>query len=488
MENKFERQIHQKLDELKIPPSESVWLSVKHRIKYKKDRKWPVIILILLILIIPVGYYLFSPPTEGLITSTQPPKTNTAESNSNINNTTGKNEETARSHSDQVSDYLSDSKPGDKEKIDNSIHSSSSIDGKSSDGPNSSNNNRERKVASIKSKDYSINADDRNQINEKLVVAPKPESAENFQRKEVTREEYREPDKSNTGIESQTYLHEVPDIKIDQTMLLNYSLINEIKQLTLSGKAITEISIAQRDVVENKVKKKLSVGIYVAGGLTHAGNRFLGLGTAQTADYSQSPNNNSGNSGGGTAIPGPSKVKNAFGYATGIFLEKEISKSSSISFGINFKELNTSNFVGRKNDSIPGSIYFDSRTSSVSQQYRNSFRFVELPLQVNTQLIKGNKITLLWHGGLTISQLISSNALQFDPALKSYYNDNSVFNKTQLGINTALSASVIKHKNLKIFAGPFINYHFTRIANEGLYAKNHFVFAGLQTRILFEKR
>lgn len=486
MENKFEKQIHQKLDELEIPPSESVWLGVKDRIKYKKDRKWPVIILIFLILIIPVGYYLFSPTTERLVTSTQPPKTSTAESNSNVNNTTGKNEETARSHPDQVSDYTSDSKQGDKEKIDIPIRSSSSIDGKSSDVPNSSNNNRERKVASIKSKDYSINAaNGRDQFKEKLVVTPKPDSEENFQGKDVTREGYGEPDELNAEIESQTYLHEIPDIKIDQALLLNYSSINQIKQLTLSDKAITEI-LKARVVVENHIKKKLSVGIYAAGGITHAGSRFLGLGPAPGADLQTSYNNSS--PGGGSATASPSKVRNAFGYAAGMFLEKEISKNSSISFGINFKELNTSNFVGRKNDSIPGSISFDSRTSGVSQQYRNSFRFIEFPLQFHTQLAKANKITLLWNGGITVSQLLGSNALQFNPFPGFYYDDNSVFNKTQFGINTALSASVIRNKNLAILTGLFINYHLSKIANEGLYARRHFVFAGLQTRILFEKK
>lgn len=487
MENKFEKQIHRKLDELKISPSESVWLSVKDRIKHKKDRKWPVIILIFLIMGIPIGYLHFSSAPELSITSTKSAKTDTTESQPNVNNATGKNEDAAKRQTGQMPPGISDSKPGDKEKIDASP-GSSSISGNFSVVRNPSNINRETKATAIKSQDVPIyKHEEENQFKEQLPATPNFEGEDNYQRKEFTSEEYREPDQSNIWIESRIYSHIIPAIKIDHAILYNSSSINQIKQLTLSDRAIAEIVKAQKVVTEKNAKKNWAVGIYAAGGIAHVGSRFLGLGTAPAADYLQSANS-SANPGGGTVIPSPSKIRNEVGYAAGIFLEKEISKNSSISFGINFKELNTSNVTGRKNDSIPGGISFDSRSSNVSQEYRNSFRFLELPLQFNTQLVKGNKITLLWHGGFAISQLISSNALQFDPALKSYYNDNSIFNKTQLGFNTALSLSIIKQKNLAILAGPFIDYHLTRLTDEGLYAKKHFVFAGLQTRILFEKK
>ncbi len=401
--------------------------------------------------------------------------------------TNGEDQNMTRPHPGQGSDLTSKSKPGAKEKIADKNQSRSFTEESFSDVKNPSKNNRKTKPASAGSKNDAVNGASGDQIEKKLLAAPNPETDESFQQNELPRENYSEPDISNTVAKLQTQLHEVPQIKIDHALLLQHSSsISLVRNLTLSDKKITEIATAQQDEVRDKIKKKLSVGIYAAGGITHAGSRFLGLGPAPGADLQTSYNNSS--PGGGSATASPSKVRNAFGYAAGMFLEKEISKNSSISFGINFKELNTSNFVGRKNDSIPGSISFDSRTSGVSQQYRNSFRFIEFPLQFHTQLAKANKITLLWNGGITVSQLLGSNALQFNPFPGFYYDDNSVFNKTQFGINTALSASVIRNKNLAILTGLFINYHLSKIANEGLYARRHFVFAGLQTRILFEKK
>jgi hypothetical protein len=56
-------------------------------------------------------------------------------------------------------------------------------------------------------------------------------------------------------------------------------------------------------------------------------------------------------------------------------------------------------------------------------------------------------LPLFWEGGVTISRLLNSNALQFDPSSGNYYNDNSAINKTQLGLNTSISISLFsKHK------------------------------------------
>ena len=58
-ENKFEKQVRQKMDELKIHPSESVREHVKVRIEKRKDRSWRLLIFLLLLIIALTGGYWF---------------------------------------------------------------------------------------------------------------------------------------------------------------------------------------------------------------------------------------------------------------------------------------------------------------------------------------------------------------------------------------------------------------------------------------------
>ena len=219
------------------------------------------------------------------------------------------------------------------------------------------------------------------------------------------------------------------------------------------------------------------LGFFIAGGISHIGNQFLGLG------YTSTPNAQYSNGGGGYQIPSPSKVKNAEGYIGGIFIEKDISSKTKISFGINYKELNTSSLVGQKNDTT--GTYSARNTQT---RYYNNFKFIELPLQLKVQLGKSNTFPLFWSGGITLSQLIKSNALQFDPYSGSYYKDNSLFNKTQFGFSTGLSTALLQNKKSTILLGPYFSYAASQLSSEGLYYKKHFVFIGLRTEIIFGEK
>jgi len=86
-----------------------------------------------------------------------------------------------------------------------------------------------------------------------------------------------------------------------------------------------------------------------------------------------------------------------------------------------------------------------------------------------------------------VSQLISSNALQYNQNSGWYYKDNTLFNKTQIGLNTALSASLFSRQKNSVLIGPYFYYSASSLANEGLYNKKHFVFTGLRAEIIFGK-
>jgi hypothetical protein len=60
-QNNFEKNVQQKLDELKIAPSDSVWTNVEKRIgKKDKDRKLVFILFFLILFLLTGGYFLFN--------------------------------------------------------------------------------------------------------------------------------------------------------------------------------------------------------------------------------------------------------------------------------------------------------------------------------------------------------------------------------------------------------------------------------------------
>ncbi len=91
---------------------------------------------------------------------------------------------------------------------------------------------------------------------------------------------------------------------------------------------------------------------------------------------------------------------------------------------------------------------------------------------------------LALNAGISISQLIATNALQFNNTSGIYYYDNSLFKKTQLGFSTGIYFS---NKSNTVLIGPHIYYGITKIASEGLYKNAHFTYLGIATKILFKK-
>ena len=94
----------------------------------------------------------------------------------------------------------------------------------------------------------------------------------------------------------------------------------------------------------------------------------------------------------------------------GVFAERNISAKTKLVLGINFKSFNTSNKVGIRNDTTG---LYNSQNSV--NTYKNHYNFIELPVTLKIQIGRGKNIPLFWQGGFVVSELISSNALQFNP-------------------------------------------------------------------------
>ena len=442
-ENKFEKQVQQKMDELRIQPSDAVWKKIEVRIEKKKDRKWGLIILFLLMgLALSGGYWLWNNRQEGL--SANHKSEHIVEQNSVKENKTSQPEINAV--------------PGTENKKDNIA------------------------TTLLKKKDDNKNNAKPGKNTAHLNADEKSNSRKNVLRVLSKKNEIKSNIGSNTKTEV-TIVEQQSEPPADVNKQSTDSTYERVNAVSLS-KPVEPSAIAKHDdtstqkqtniaSVKKTNKNEWKLGILFSGGLSGVGNHFLSLYNAPV--YSAPGALNSGPQ---YNFSSP-KLKSAFGFLAGVFAEKSISKRSTLALGLNFMSLNTS---VRLNDS--GNTY---TSGSAAGNYINHFNYMAIPLSIKTQIASGKSGALYWEGGLVVSELISSNALQYNEYSGYYYKNNSIFNKVQLGFNTALFVSLFPKQKTSFLVGPYSYYNASKMANEGLYNKKHFVFAGLQTQIIFSK-
>ncbi len=176
-----------------------------------------------------------------------------------------------------------------------------------------------------------------------------------------------------------------------------------------------------------------------------------------------------------TPVGHASSPENSVGFKAGITLNKNISPNFSLVTGLGYTYYTNSILIGNQ---LPAGNF---SSAGMLSPYRNNFHFVDLPVSASFNLNKGHKIPLNLALGLNASQLITSDAVQYKNSM--YEVDNSMFNKTQVGINAGFSATFFG--NLSI--GPFLHYGLNPLAKEGLYEKKYLSFLGLKAEYIFKK-
>lgn len=187
----------------------------------------------------------------------------------------------------------------------------------------------------------------------------------------------------------------------------------------------------------------------------------------------------------------PSAAKAGISFKAGFELSRSLSKRISLSSGLYYHLLTTSNTTGSRvvlqsfpNTSRSNALFITGNTN----KYINNYHLITLPVSVYTQVanVKGHDITL--NTGISFSRLINSNALQFDYLQNSYYVDNTVFNKMLTGVSLAAQINLSSKNKLPIYIGPDFYYSFTPQASSGIYSKSHYQYWGIKLQANLQKK
>lgn len=480
--NHFEKQVREKLAELKIQPSEKTWTGIESRIGKKDSRKKILWMFFIGIFLLTGGIVLFQ-MNEGRKVKmiSHIPETN-IKSNSKTGIKSVSSDSVSRPDTvigkKQSNSYFQNYPGSTGQKI-ISLKSADEIK------PRFEKEITKRKLQEVKpGNTVSRNIDVRSN-------KPMDQSQENKSAADLSKEF--NPENTRTSLNSSENQTGQDVAKFDsfveakvsnEEMALMHSLIDKEKHDESDPSVIKDLSkksdVAKKITPFSSSAKKWELGFSLAAGKFYLGDGInLGLGLEKNFASSDLSYSNPGPSSGiGYYQPftGPSSaVKNSIEFKAGVILRKPVFRKSSFSTGLGYAYYTNTILIGNQ---LPSGNY-----SSVGMltSYRNNIHFIELPLSMRFQLNNQAKIPLHLTVGMTISQLISSDAMQYKSGI--YSVDNSYFQKTQIGFDAGFSATFFN----KLSAGPYYNYGINQFGKEGMYGKKHLNSYGLKAEYIFRK-
>lgn len=431
-ENNFEKQVQQKMNELQMQPSDAVWENVEERIRQRKpSRRW--LLLLLFGCVAGGGFWVWN--------SFDGSKTNTA------------GQKNIRERS--------------KEENYKSPQSNLRDDTFTNEQNNSSRRNTAISAAPIKSI-----ISKRFRLPITVMIGHQQQALQTMGKASsdilITNQSETASPQAMPG-----HVKSIDGKKrMEEINLFTKEIINGYKKIATSKDTI----VAAKKVKNQNLQHLWQFGITLIPSISGVGSNFLALNNAFPAAYFNSAGQYTGSP--GAVIS--SSMKSAFGFMTGIFAEKKINNKWVFQTGLNFIAYNISNETF-DSSGIPNVFM------SAKKNYQNHFDFISIPVGIKFQLNKSKSVPVFLQAGASISQLIHTDALQLNYSNGYYYHDNSLFNKTQTGIDAGATVELFAQKKMPLLIGPYMSYHLSRVAKGGLYNDAHFVFAGLNVSVLLKK-
>jgi hypothetical protein len=494
-ENEFEKQVQKKMEELHFVPSDAVWKKVDKEINKDEKRRRPVFWLLLFagLMLAGGGYYFIAAKKNADIAS----------------NTSGKKLHTRENkpHDGQAATREKKKTDEEKEKKENEVLTEATNVQKEKVKDNKAIENLAREIRKKQKTDNALKLRSKDEplVDKENFVADKKNLITEPAQKMVAdaKKNKKEPQTKMTNeidAKDETVGREPETIKNENQSLLHITVSDSSAIKKSSAGSVQDVPVkdssAEKAMARNKQgKKKTSswkIGYVGSLGFSNINQSlFKSTYVVNPAYYANAPGNPSSSPG----YYSPSKIKPGFSFVSGLFISKNFSKRISVSAGLNYHYYSTKIYTGSRVDST---IYLNLYTSSPvrangyynngsSRAYINHYHFIELPLLEDFQLNKSEKLRVILEAGVSLSYLVGTNTLQFDPSRGVYYKDNNQFNKTQLNAATALMVGFpVSQTECRI--GLQIQYGLTTLLNKNTGNPEHLFFAGIHSSFVFPKK
>jgi hypothetical protein len=491
-EQNFEKQVQFKLDELSLTPSAPVWQKVEKEIRQKKKRRRMVIFWLFPLLLVGSGTYWglttmgVSKEKQSAAFSTRPtsPTEEVSSSTSKVNRPMVEPTiETVVTDTTTLTTTLqATSKKTSNNVIINGLTEGTAVINRQTPNYKKSNTN---------------------------TVQGNTLDFQNKQSFVKTRKTKKQPVTMPDAAPSELTNH-----TIDQRDIVSSEKPSEIKlgkdtASGVEGEKVPELVKTEPKVLidSSQIAKKKQEQSPKWSWRAEAGYGITSLQTELLSKSSRIPQSNSvplsGSGFPGPAAPitaAPSRVENGRAFHVNIGVSRKINNRLAATAGLQYNYLTTKNNVGQTvvkdtivvvtNGSSTGlgnssstviNTYYRNTLSGQTQKHTNNYHFIELPLGIEWQVRKN--LPVKWQTGISISYLLASNALVYDPNAGIYYQNNELLNRTQVQFFSGLSYQLWKHKKLGVHIGPYLQYGLTGLQKET--SSYHLLSTGIKTQVSF---
>ncbi|HXB43432.1 MAG TPA: outer membrane beta-barrel protein [Puia sp.] len=487
-ENKFENQVQEKMQELQFAPSDLVWENVDKQINKEKKRRWPLIWALFLLgfALLSGGYFYFAnnKPSASIARVQKQKEIESQEAEQPLAKDKKEIEQNKKEYNEEKKS-LEQKKTLPPIKFSGKDQENKE-DEKTIDQYNQVQKNvlRDQRISgSMQGRKRKVreNTPKTNGVGNEPTKTPE---------KNVVEEKKNEPI-SDTNREDEQKNESSSAIKIAG----DSAIVKKTTIPALSKRLVGDSASGIKPGEDKKQQRKSSpwkIGFTAAAGISTV-DQSLFKSTYVTNPYYYTPTSTVSTP--GMVINASSKIYSYFSFAAGAFVNRHLSKRISFSAGIDYHYFSTKIHTGIFVDSSRNVFAANASTTVARGYYRNGnsneyinyYHFIELPLTMNFQLNKSQKVAFVWEGGLSLSYLISSDALHFDPVTDVYYKNDGFFNKAQLNAVTALKIGFHIH-NSDLEIGPQFQYGFTRLLNKGTANPEHLFYSGLKASFMLRKK
>jgi hypothetical protein len=123
-----------------------------------------------------------------------------------------------------------------------------------------------------------------------------------------------------------------------------------------------------------------------------------------------------------------------------------------------------------------------------SRKYLNRYHFIELPVLLETKLFRRSKLPVSWNAGFAVSRLITGTQLSYDYSTGLYSEDDAHVNKTQFSVITGLSTRFFDRRRFPLEVGPQVQYGLSNFLHYDTDGSKHLVFFSLQANFILGRK
>jgi hypothetical protein len=234
------------------------------------------------------------------------------------------------------------------------------------------------------------------------------------------------------------------------------------------------------------VQKGWRKTITLEGGWSQASTGGLFGGSGRVPQYFASPSTGYGN---GVNFGLPTGTRSGTAFRFGVGLSKALSNRWEFAVGLQYAQYSTRTRVGEFR-SIDTAVASSNRNVALEgyfrntnqQDYTNRYHMLELPVSVGFRPLA--RLPLQLSVGVLYGRLLNTNALAFNPWGNIYYKDEQAIQKNAFAGFTSLQFTVLKNAGWQLDVGPVVQYQFSPLKKDSVQAQ-HLSFAGLKTTFRF---